>query len=331
MASIITRRTFLASATVLGVAAPRLAHAAPRVVRIGHNNTDNSHFDQGCKALAAAVAADPTLSPVLRIEVHGNSELGDELAMQKGCADGTLDMALTSTTTVGNIAPAAALLDTPFLFKTVESARAALDGAVGAEYAALLKTKDLNVLAWGENGLRHITANRPIRTPADMHGLKIRVPQSEVELSSFRALGADAQPLSFGELHEALRTGRFEAEENPISVIEAAKLQDVQKYLSMTGHIYSPVIILASSDLLEDLTPPQRTALIACAKLGAARTRLVAESAQRDGVGRLTAAGMVVVQGVDVAAFMAAARPNMDVLGQKYGADRMQRLIAAGA
>jgi TRAP-type transport system periplasmic protein len=331
MASIITRRTFLASATVLGVVAPRLVHAAPRVIRIGHNNADNSHFDQGCKVFAAAVAADPTLSPVLRIEVHGNSELGDELAMQKACMDGTLDMAMTSTATLGNIVPEVALMDTPFLFKTVAIARAALDGATGAEFAELMKAKGLNVLAWGENGLRQITANRPIRTPADLHGLKIRVPQSDVELASFRALGADPGPLAYGELYEALRTGRFDAEENPISVIEAAKLQGVQKYLSLTGHIYSPITLLASSDLLEDLTPPQRAALITCGKQGAARTRVVAETAQRDGVGRLTAAGMVLVQDVDIPAFVAAARPNMEVLGQKYGADRMQRLIAAGA
>ena len=331
MASIITRRFVLASATALGVGAPRLAHAATRIVRIGHNNADNSSFDQGCKVFAAAVAADPTLSPVLRIEVHGNAELGDELAMLKALIDGTLDMALTSTATVGNFVPEAGLLDAPFLFKTVASARAALDGATGVEFAGLLKTKNLNVLAWGENGLRHITANRPIRGPADLHGLKIRVPQSDVELSSFRALGADAQPLAYGALYEALRTGRVDAQENPISIIEATKLQEVQKYLSLTGHIYSPLFIAASSDLMEDLTEPQRAALTACAKQGAARTRVVSEAAQRDGVGRLTAAGMVLVQDVDIPAFIAAARPNMEVLGAKYGADRMQRLIAAGA
>jgi TRAP-type transport system periplasmic protein len=330
MACSVTRRSFLAGATALGLATPHVARAAVRIVRIGTNNGDDSHFGQGCQAFAAAVAADPALGAVLKVEVHGNSELGDELSMLKGCIDGTLDMALSSGSPIGNIAPEAGLLEAPFLFKDVAHARAALDGATGLEFMELLKTKNLNVLAWGENGLRHITANRPIRTPADLQGLKLRVPQSEVILASFLSLGADAKQISFLELREALRTGQVEAQENPISVIEASKLQELQKYLSLTGHIYGTALIVASSDLLEDLDETQRAALSACAKQGAARTRLVAEAAQRDGVGRLKAAGMTVVD-CDIPAFVAASRPNLDALGKKYGMERMRRLISAGA
>jgi TRAP-type transport system periplasmic protein len=330
MARSVTRRSFLAGATALGLATPHVARATVRIVRIGNNNGEDSHFGQGCRAFAAAVAADPALGPVLKVEVHGNSELGDELSMLRGCIDGTIDMALSSGSPIGNIAPEAGLMEAPFLFKDVAHARAALDGAIGLEFTELLKTKNLNVLAWGENGLRHITANRPIRTPADLQGLKLRVPQSEVILSSFLSLGADARQISFLELREALRTGQVEAQENPISVIEASKLQELQKYLSLTGHIYGTALIAASSDLLEDLDETQRAALRACAKQGAARTRLVAEAAQRDGVGQLKAAGMVVVD-ADIPAFVAASRPNLDALGRKYGIERMQRLISAGA
>jgi TRAP-type transport system periplasmic protein len=330
MACSVTRRSFLAGATALGLATPHVARAAVRIMRIGNNNGSDSHFSQGCRALAAAAAADPVLGSVLKVEVHDNSELGDELSMLNGCIDGTIDMALVSGSPIGNIAPEAGLLEAPFLFKDVAHARAALDGATGLEFMELLKTKNLNVLAWGENGLRHITANRPIRTPEDLRGLKLRVPQSDVILTTFLGLGADAKQISFLELREALRTGQVEAQENPISVIEAAKLQELQKYLSLTGHIYGTAMIVASSDLLEDLTEAQRAALSACAKQGAAQTRIVAEAAQRDGVGRLKAAGMVVVE-PDVPAFVAASRPNLDALGKKYGMDRMQRLISAGA
>ena len=191
--------------------------------------------------------------------------------------------------------------------------------------------KGIAVLAWAENGLRHITSNRPIRTPADLAGLKLRVPQSEVELVSFRALGAEPGALPFGELRVALQTGRFDAQENPISVIQGNKLNEVQKYLSLTGHIYSAAFIVASADLMEDLTPPQRAALMACAKLGGIKTREVAEAAARDGVGQLVAAGMTVVDHLDIEGFMAAARPAVHTLGEKFGPELMRQLVAAGA
>ena len=326
-----SRRAFIACAGAATLALPHIARAAVRVVRIGHNNTDNSAFDQSCHTLAAAVAADPVLAPVIRVEVHGNAELGDELALLTGCSDGTVDMALTSTTVIGSLCPQAGLMDAPFLFKSADAARAALDGPIGAQFASQIRPKNVDVLAWGENGLRHITSNRPIRSPADMAGLKLRVPQSEVELMSFKALGAQPQPLPFNELREALRTGRFEAEENPIASIEAGKLYEVQKYLSLTGHIYSAAIIAASGDLMDDLSEAQGAALHRCAKLGAAKTRQLAEAAQRDGVSRLTASGMVLVGDVDVPAFMAASKANMTALGAKYGPELMQQLVAAGA
>ncbi len=331
MVGMITRRGVLGSAAAAGLAMPHVARAAVRVVRLGHNNPDNTHFDQGSKTLAAAAAADPVLAPVLRIEVHGHAELGDELAMLRACADGTLDMALSSTSAAGNIAPSIGLLDTPFLFKSADRARATLDGRIGADLADAMGAKGIAVLAWAENGLRHITSNRPIRTPADLAGLKLRVPQSEVELVSFRALGAEPGALPFGELRVALQTGRFDAQENPISVIQGNKLNEVQKYLSLTGHIYSAAFIVASADLMEDLTPPQRAALMACAKLGGIKTREVAEAAARDGVGQLVAAGMTVVDHLDIEGFMAAARPAVHTLGEKFGPELMRQLVAAGA
>ena len=331
MVGSIGRRTMLASAVSAALAAPHIARAAVRVARIGHNGPPGSAFDLGSAVLASAVAASAVLAPVLRIEVHGLAELGDELTMLRCCAEGTLDLTYISTAAAGNLAPEIGLLDTPFLFRSAEQARATLNGSVGVEMAAALQAKGAIVLAWGENGLRHITSNRPIRTPADLIGLKLRVPQSDVELASFRALGADPGPLPFGELRAALKTGRFEAQENPILIIRDHKLNEVQKYLSLTGHIYSAAFVVASADLMEDLAPAERTALIACAKLAGDKTRQLAAAAERDGVSELTAAGMVLVDNVDVPAFIAAARPGMTALGTKYGPELMRRLVAAGS
>ena len=334
MSHILSRRNALAGLaglSVAGLAMPHVARAAARTLRFGHNNTEDSHYGHGGAAFAQAIAAHPALAGVISLEVHGNSEYGDELSMLKNCANGTLDGMISSASVLGNIAPEAGLLNAPFLFRDVARARAVLDGPIGVEYAEILGKKDVNVLAWAENGLRHVTSDRPIRTPADLRGLKIRVPQSEVMMGGFKALGADAAPLSFSLVREALRTGQFQAQENPIVVIEAMKFYELQKTVSLTGHIYDPAVVVASSDVLEDLTEPQRAALLTCAKVGAAMTRQVASAAQVDGIARLKAAGMVVVEDVDVAAFRGAVQPYLHGLSATFGADRMQRLIGAAA
>ena len=331
MTTRISRRALLAGAAAFTLAMPHVARAAVRTVKLGTNTSPAAQYGQGCQVFAEAVAAHPELASSLKIDIRFNAELGDELTMMTNLRQSTLDMSICPTLVVGSFCPEAGLLDAPFIFKDVVTARAALDGALGAEYAESMKAKDINVLAWCENGLRHITSNRPVRTPKDLEGLKLRVPQSEITLASFKALGADAKPLAFTQLYEALRTGQFDAQENPIGTMETIKLNEVQKYLSLTGHTYSAAFFSASPDVMEDLSPAQIEALKSCAKLGAARTRQVAEAAQQDGVGRLQKAGMTVVDGVDVAAFVAACKPATQALGKTYGADRVQRLLAAGA
>jgi tripartite ATP-independent transporter DctP family solute receptor len=313
------------------LAAPHVARAATRVIRFGHNNTDESHYARGTAAFAAAVAADPALSAAVRVEVHGNAELGDEVSMLKACAASTLDGMLCSNSVMGNLIADLGLLNAPFLFRDVALARAMLDGEIGAEFAKRAAAKDVHVMAWSENGLRHITSNQPIRTPADLHGLKIRVPQSAVMLGGFKALGADAAPLNFSLLREALRTGQFQAQENPIVVIEAAKLYELQKFLSLTGHVYDAAAFICSADLLDDLTEAQRTALTDCARKGAAVTREVSATAQKDGIARLTAKGMTVVDNVDVAAFRTAARPFLESLSASFDTSLVKRLLDAAA
>jgi len=325
----IFRRALLHAAAVL--AAPHIAHAATRPLRLGHNNTDDSHYGQGARTFAEAVAADPVLAGVIRIEVHGGAELGDELSMVQDCAQGVLDLMICSNSVLGNVVKQAGLLNAPYLFKDVASARATLDGPIGASFAPLLAERDLRLLAWGENGLRHVTANVPVRTLADFKGLKIRVPQSEVMLGGLRALGAAPGTLSFSELRAALQTGRFDAQENPIVIILSVRLYEMQKYLNLTGHIYDAAAFLCSADAFEDLTPPQRQALIAAARKGAEATRAAASVAQQSGIQKLAAAGMTVVADVDVAGLRAACRPYLASLGDSYGHALVQQLITAGA
>ena len=328
---VIRRRTLLASTTAAAVtllSAPHVARAAVRVVKLGHNSVATSQYGAGCLAFAEAAAAHPDLAGV-KIDVRGNAEFGDEGAMLADVRAGALDMMAGVTAVATTVCPEIGLLDVPFVFKDVTRGRAAFDGALGEEYAEALKAKGLNLVGWLENGLRQLTSNRLVRRPQDMAGLKLRTPPSQIAVDSFAALGAEAKPLPFNQVYEALRTGQFEAQENPVASAEAIKLYEVQKFLCMTGHTYSAGIVIASTDLLEDLTAKQIAALRVCAKAGTQRSREVAEAASRDGVGRLQRAGMTIVEDVDKEAFIKAARVNLDRLAGQFGKDRVDRLVAA--
>jgi len=160
--------------------------------------------------------------------------------------------------------------------------------------------------------------------------MHIRVPQSDVMLDAFKALGTNPEALPFPQLYEALRTGRFEAQENPVPTIVAAKFNEVQKCLNLTGHVYSAAMVIASPDLMEDATEAQRAALIVAAKAGAAASRETGTKGEHDGIEALRAAGMTIVADVDRAALAAAARPALDATAKRLGADRAARIQAAG-
>ena len=331
MAAFSRRRLALYTAA-LAVGTPLLsarfakAGAFRRVIRVGVVTPLASALGQACRVFAEAVAATPLLDSVFQIEVHPDGELGSEVEMVKACASGAMDLVFATSNVVAAQVPELGLLDAPFLFRDTAHAHATLDGPIGQEFVGLLWDKGLHLLAWGENGVRHITAGKPVRGLSDLRGLRIRVPQSEVMLDGFRALGAMPETLPFPQLFEALRVGRFEAQENPVSTIVAAHLERVQSCLSMTGHVYSAAFFIASPDLMEDLDEAQRAALYACARAGAKASRDAAFRGERAGVEQLRAAGMTVVDDVDRAALAVAAAPALDAAARRLGPDRAMRI-----
>lgn len=326
---IVRRRSALALPLAI-LAAPHVAGAqAARRLKLGHNNSVTSSLHAGAVRFAELLAAES--SGRLQIEIVPNSALGTEAQMLKSVADGTLDLTLAPIGTTAALAKEVGLVETPYLFADAAAARTALDGPLGAHCAALLREKGIEALAWGEVGVRHVTANRPVRNPAELRGLKIRVPLSEVIMESFKAMGAAAEPLPFPQLPEALRTGRFEAQENPVGIIVAARLATVQSHLSLTGHVYTPFAFAASPEVLEELTQAQRDLVRAAARQGAVASREAAARGERDGLAELRTAGMTIVDNVDQAAFRLAASAAFTRLDQVFGAAttaRMRQLAA---
>jgi tripartite ATP-independent transporter DctP family solute receptor len=223
--------------------------------------------------------------------------------------------------------PDVGVFNIPFLFNSLAHAHAVLDGPIGDSYLKLLSGKDLVALAWGENGMRHLSnSKRPIATPDDLKGLKLRVPQSAVMLLGFRTLGADANSLPFPQLYSALQSGAFDGQENPIGTIRSAKFAQVQKFLTLSGHVYDPAVIVMSPDAREDLSPEDLTILTEAAKTGARASRAFASDAEKSGVTALQAEGMQVVTSIDRARFIAAMAPATPEFEKLFGKQSIEQI-----
>ena len=242
---------------------------------------------------------------------------------------GTLDLTIVASGLMGTYAPEIGLLDMPFLFRDAEHGRVVLDGPVGEEYAKLAQRAGIPVLSWAENGVRHLTANRPIQRAADLKGLKLRVMPAPILREAFVAMGADASGLSFNLLYEALRVGTFDAQENPLNVTVDSRLYEVQSHLMLTAHTYSAAGIVASADLLEDLSATDRQALALSARAGVIASRQFVINSASSNLALLRNHGMTVLTDIDRASFQAAAESAMAAAAGRFGADRISRLRSA--
>ena len=319
-----SRRAALA-ATIL-LATPHLSLAQNRRFRLGHNNTITSVVHAGALGFDAALKT--ASAGRLGLEIMPNSTLGSEQQTADAVAAGTLDMAIAPIGTLGAMVKEVGLVEMPFLFRDVAHARGALAGALGAHCAALLVPRNIIIGAWSEIGLRQITANKPVRAAADLRGLKIRVPISEVIRESFRVMGAAADELPFPQLPDALRTGRFDAQENPISVIVANGLAAHQSHLSMTNHVYTPGGIIISGDVMEELSAADREMMIAAARAGGAAASAFTDRTDAEGLAQLRAAGMTIVTDIDHESLRAAAAPARERLAASYGAEAVRRIVS---
>ena len=261
-----TRRTLIAAATAaaLGLAAAGSAFAQdikPRLIRFGYGLNEASNQGRAAKVFADAVAK--ASGNKLKLRAIGAAALGPDTQMQQALIGGAQEMMVGSTATLVGITKEMAIWDTPFLFNNVKEADALLDGPVGRKVMDKLEEKGLVGLVYWENGFRNLTNNqRPVAKMEDMQGIKLRVMQNEVFLNTFKTLGANAIPLPFSELFSALETKTVDGQENPFNTILSSKFYEVQKYLSITNHVYSPWIVLASKKWWDGLSKAEQKILL---------------------------------------------------------------------
>ena len=300
---------------------------AQQSIVVGHSLSPTSHYGLGAQAFI------DTLTEVSGGEFTGEQapagQLGGERDMIEGLQIGSLDVVITSTGPLGNFVPEVYVLDLPFLFRDYDHARTTLDGEIGQELLAKIDENQLVGLAWTENGFRHVTnSQRPVRTPEDLAGLKLRTMENRVHMEAFSDLRAAPTPMAFPELFTALQQGVVDGQENPITVISASKFWEVQDFVSLTGHVYSPAVILASPILFDGLTDDQKGWFREAATASAAATRAEVNRLEEEGVALLRENGMEVITDIDKAPFAALAEPAYAIYTDEYGTEMVDRIKA---
>lgn len=264
-----SRRTILASALAAAVLAAPMAALAqdikPRLIRFGYGLVENSNQGRAVKFFAEQV--EKASGGKMRVRAVGAAALGPDTQMQQALIGGAQEMMVGSTATLVGITKEMALWDTPFLFGNTREADAILDGPIGQKVMDKLQDKGLVGLVYWENGFRNLTnSKRPVQKMEDFEGIKLRVMQNNVYLDSFKSLGANAVPMPFSELFGALETKTVDGQENPFNTILSSKFFEVQKYLSVTNHVYSPWIVLVSRKWWDSLSGDEQKVLADAAR-----------------------------------------------------------------
>jgi len=325
-----SRRWFVTGIGAIALAAGMpLGAQAQTEIKLGHVGEPGSLFQKSADEYAKR--ANAKLGNKAKVVVYGSSQLGGDREMIQKLKLGTLDMALPSTVMSSEV-DLFGIFEMPYIVKD-RGHMAKIEKAVfWPTLAPAAEKKGLKVLAVWENGVRHLTNNRrPIRTPADLAGVKLRVPEGKWRVKMFQAYGANPSPMKFSELFTALQTGVMDGQENPFTQIYSAKLQEVQKYLSLSGHVYTPAYLTVGTTKWNALPADVRKILEDTAKETQAYVYEVAAKDDDDLLAKLKAGG-IQVNDVDKEAFIAASKGIYEEFGKEVAGAKelIDRAVALG-
>lgn len=265
----------------------------------------------------------------LKIQIYGQSQLGNDQQMIDGVRSGIVDMEMSGLNNFTGLVPEAAVFTLPFMFKDREAAYAALDGAPGQVIVDKFAELGITSLGFPENGFRNMTNSRgPIKTPEDLKGLRMRVNNSTSLNEMFSVLDANPQQIPVAELYTALETGVVDAQDHPISVLYSFRFYEVQDYLSLTQHAFSAIFWTMNSNKLNGLPPEHQTIIREAAANAVATQRQQAVDLEDETIAALEEEGMQVNRDVDTAAFQEAIKPVWDSYIAEYGDELIKQIQA---
>jgi tripartite ATP-independent transporter DctP family solute receptor len=247
---------------LVGILICAVAQAAT-TFRVSHTLDPNSHYNKGLMYLNDLLQKKSNGD--LKLDIYHSSQLASERDAVEGVTQGILEMTLSSTGPLTNFTKAFMIFDLPFIVHDRVKAYTWFDGPQGQKILDSVHKQNMVGLSIWENGFRHLTNSKlPVVKPEDAKGLKIRLMENAVHLATFRALGAYPTPMPFGELFTAMQQKTVDGQENPLVIIATSKFNEVQKYLALSGHFYSPAILLINKDVWDKLTPEQQKIMKEC-------------------------------------------------------------------
>ncbi len=295
-------RLLIASAAIALLGAPA-AFAQGLEIKIGHVGEPGSLFDISANEFVKL--ANAKLAAKGKVVAFGSSQLGGDKEQMQKLLLGTLELAVPSTV-MTSVVDQFGIFEMPYLVKDREHMKRIEKEVVWPKLAPLAAAKGYTLLAVWENGYRHITNSKhPINLPADLKGIKLRVPEGKWRVKMFQAYGANPSAMKFSEVFTALKTGTMDGQENPYSQIYSAKFHEAQKYLSITDHVYTPAYVIAGTKRWETLPADVRKILADTAKETQAFVYQTAAKMEKDLLDKIKAAG-VAVNNADKDAFVKA-------------------------
>ncbi len=316
--------TPLAMAALLAAAGGAQAQT---VLKIGYATSTTSHYGVGSTTFCDEIEKGTTGR--YKCQQFPNSALGGEREQIEAVQLGTQDLVNTSTGPLGNFVPEVKIVDIPFLFRDYDHARKVMDGPIGQDLSKKMEAKGLINLAWTENGFRHMTnSKRAINQASDAAGLKMRTMENKVHMDGYKTFGILPTPMPFPELFTALQQGTVDGQENPIPVILSSKFSQVQKHLSLTGHVYSPAALILSPAVWNKLSAEDKKVFLEAGKKAAAAQRKKVNDDENTGIAQLEKDGMQVVKQVNGESFRKAVAPAYAGYAKEFGADKIAAIQA---
>ena len=255
-----------------------------------------------------------------RIQLQGGGALGGDRDVVEGVQFGTIEMTVVSTSVVANFAPDFTVFDVPFLFRDFDHAQAVFDSEVGQEILATLPDAGFVGLAMGGMGFRQLTNNvRPVTSAADVQGLKIRTQQNDLHLQAWEALGALPTPMAVTEVYSALQQGVVDGQENPIGAIINNRFGEVQKYMSITDHAFTPLVLLINPGVFDGLSAEDQQIFREAAVNAMARNREEVAKVHETGLDTLRGIGVEILTEVDGQSFRDKLEPTFAQLAERFG------------
>lgn len=303
------------------------AAAGQYVFRLGHTGAPTHHYHTISEMFAKLVGE--RTNGQIEVKVFPSDQLGNQMESIEGTMFGTQDMVLTSDMALSNWVPEAGIFNLPYIFRDDAHTRIVFDGPIGEKFSKLVEPTGALVLAWWDGGVRHVTnSKRTIKTPVDLAGLKIRVPEGEVYLETFKALGAIPTVISFGELYSSLQLKLIDAQENPPAHILTQKFYEVQPYISRTKHIRSSSPLLVNKEKFESMPKDlQKIMADTAQEMGAVHNKLVAEL--EDGEWEKLKSFGVEIYDPELEPFRTAVQPVYEKFKKKLDAGLIDEVINA--